>query len=499
MPLTSLWLDRPSPLHQPPPAGRTTYDVVVAGAGITGLTTGVLLARSGLSVLVAEAHRVGSGTTGRSTSKVSLLQGTKLSRIAAKHSLSTLRHYAEANLEGQQWLLGFAAEHDVPVQLRPAYTYATTEHGESSARQELDACLAAGLSATWTDYPGLPFLTRGAVRLDEQAQLDPMDLLDALTHELLSHGGELLERTRVRAVRGGRSSHLDVDLGSTHVQADRVVLATAIPVLDRGGYFARLQPRRSYAAALASSWTSPGMYLSSDAVTRSIRSTPTAEGELLLVGGNGHVTGRHDSPPSARLGELVGWARQTFPDTEERYRWSAQDYGSVHELPYVGPLTPGNERILVATGYDKWGFSNGVAAAVVLSKEVLGHRPAWAEAFTAWSAREVGALPTALKFNGEVALRLGSGWLKAMAGRPGPQELLEGQGVVHHEGVHPVATSKVDGTTRSVSAVCPHLRGMLAWNDAERSWDCPLHGSRFDADGTLLEGPAVCDLAPGPG
>ncbi len=125
---------------------------------------------------------------------------------------------------------------------------------------------------------------------------------------------------------------------------------------------------------------------------------------------------------------------------------------------------------------------------------MLGERPTWAQAYTAWSARELGALPSALAFNGEVALRLGSGWLRPI-GHRGVEDLHEGQGEVHYDGVHPVATSKVDGLTRSVSAVCPHLRGVLAWNDAELSWDCPLHGSRFGPDGTLLEGPATCDLA----
>ena len=495
MALTSLWQDRTSTSRPPIPASAAAYDVVVAGAGLTGLTTGLLLARSGLSVAVVEARTAGAGTTGRSTSKVSLLQGTKLSRIRDKHPVETLRHYVEANLEGQQWLVELAAEHGIPVQVRPAYTYATSEEGESAARAELDACLAAGLPATWEDDPGLPFLTRGAVRLAQQAQLDPMDLVELLVDQLVAHGGVLLEHTRVRGVRGGRRGPLDVDLGAAHLQADRVVLATGIPVLDRGGFFARLQPRRSYAAAFTSSWSAPGMYLSSDAATRSIRSTPSPDGELLLVGGNGHVTGRHDPSPARRLGELVGWAHATLPVSEERYRWSAQDYGSVHELPYVGPLTPGSGRILVATGYDKWGFANAVAAAVVLSKQVLGERPTWAEAYTAWSARELGALPSALAFNGEVALRLGSGWLRPVGHRRG-EDLHEGEGEVHYDRAHPVATSKVEGRTRSVSAVCPHLRGVLAWNDAELSWDCPLHGSRFAPDGTLLEGPATCDLAP---
>ena len=411
----------------------------------------------------------------------------------SKHSVQTVQHYVEANLEGQQWLLRFAEDHGVPVQVRPAFTYATTPDGESAALDELAAARAAGLSVTWEADPGLPFANRGAVRLEEQAQLDPMDLVDALARQLLAHGGLLLERTRVRGVRTRRDG-VEVNLGGTHLHAQHVVLATGIPILDRGGFFARLQPRRSYAAALTSTWSSPGMYLSSDKVTRSIRSTPSPDGELLLVGGNGHVTGRHHPTPDDRLSDLVDWARATFPSTTERYRWSAQDYGSVHELPYVGPLTPGGRRILVATGYDKWGFTNAVAAGIVLSKHVLGEPPDWSAAFTAWSARELGALPTALGVNGEVAFQLGAGWLRPV-GRTATAPVEEGEGRVGYRGLRPVGVSTVGGQTRAVSAVCPHLRGVLSWNDAERTWDCPLHGSRFAPDGTLLEGPATCDLA----
>jgi len=232
------------------------------------------------------------------------------------------------------------------------------------------------------------------------------------------------------------------------------------------------------------------MYLSADRVTRSLRSAPVSGQELLLVGGNGHVTGRGPSPRH-QLDDLVAWAQTTFAGSEVTHTWSAQDHASLTQLPYVGPLTPGADDILVATGYDKWGFSNAAAAALLLSKTVLGGVPAWGTAMTSWTPREVAGLPRAVRFNTGVGLEMLNGYLRRAPGheRPG-----EGEGEVHYEGLRPVAECTVDGQTHRVSAVCTHLRGVLRWNDAERSWDCPLHGSRFSPDGEVLEGPATSAL-----
>jgi len=488
--MNPLWLDRPRPTH-PPLAGHTAYDVVVVGGGITGLLTGLLFARAGKSVAVLEARQVGDGTTGHTTAKVSLLQGTKLMRILRQNPPSVARAYVEANLEGQQWLRRFCGDHDVAFQDRPAYTYATTSTGEEKARAELAAAEVAGLKATWVEDPGLPFFTRGAVCLEDQFQLHPMDLLDAITSQFLAEGGTLHESSRVRHVR--RTQHgVDLATDDATVTAGTVIVATSMPILDRGGFFARLQAHRSYAAALRSDWTPHGMYLSADRLTRSLRSVPVDGEELLLVGGNGHVTGREPSPKQ-QIDGLVDWATTTFPGSVVTHTWSAQDHASLTELPYVGPLTPGDEDILVATGYDKWGFANATAAALLLSKTVLGGFPSWGTAMRSWTPRELAGLPRALRFNTGVGLEMLNGYLRRPLGHERPAE---GEGEVHYEGPRPVAECTVDGQTHRVSAVCTHLRGVLRWNDAERSWDCPLHGSRFGPDGQVLEGPATAALPP---
>ncbi|MFC4785266.1 FAD-dependent oxidoreductase [Nocardioides sp. MAHUQ-72] len=492
MTLTSLWRDR---------AARTTpaaieldghWDALVVGAGITGLTTALLLARAGCSVAVVEAREVGAGTTGGSTAKVSVLQGTQLSRLARRQSDAAVEQYVAANTEASAWVDRYCAEHGVALQKRPAYTYATTARGEQAARAELAVAQRAGLPVAWTETPELPFATRGAVRLPDQVQLDPMELLLALAADLEAHGGTLVEGARVRRVTGRHPVTVTSDRGSA--TADSVVVATNMPVLDRGGFFARASAQRSYCLAFSGARpTVQGMYLSADSPTRSLRDAPGPDGPLLLVGGNGHGTGRSASP-QAKVDDLLAWTHEHFPGVELTHTWSAQDYVTSHALPFVGPLVPGRDDLLVAGGYAKWGMTNGVAAALALSSRLLGGHTEWAAVLDSWSPAWLRGAPQAALLNGEVGWEMARGWLAPLTHRGGraPEEG-RGEVRVDHLGP-PTAVSTVDGVVRRVSAVCPHLGGVLRWNDAEHSWDCPLHGSRFDKDGELLEGPATCGL-----
>ena len=488
---TSLWRSRHRvAAHTDEPFEESPWDVVVIGAGLTGMATALLLARSGASVLVVEARHIGAGTTGGSTAKVSLLQGTTLSRMSRRQSDETVAQYVRANQEALAWVDRYAEAHGVALQKRSAFTYATTDQGHAAVEREMAVAEKAGLPVSWSETPELPFATRGAVRLDEQSQVDPLELLGALAVDLRAHGGALVEGVRVRRVRGRGPLEVETDRGTA--RAGAVVVATNMPILDRGGFFARATAQRSYAAAFAApDPVVQGMYLSADSPSRSLRSHPGPDGDLLLVGGNGHPTGR-GGRTGPRVEDLRAWTAEHFGVGEPTHVWSAQDYVTASGVPFVGPAFPGRPDLLVAGGYAKWGMTNAVAGALVISAGILGGRVDWAEVFDPWSRHQLAGAPDAVRYNAEVGLEMTRGWLQPLLHRK-PADPTDGG--VRYDGLGPpTASCHVDGRLRRSSAVCPHLGGIVRWNDAEQSWDCPLHGSRFEPEGEVLEGPATSGL-----
>jgi glycine/D-amino acid oxidase-like deaminating enzyme/nitrite reductase/ring-hydroxylating ferredoxin subunit len=470
-------------------------DIAVVGAGIAGLASALMFARAGQRVVVLEAREIGAGATGRTTAKVSQLQGTMLQTIRGRTLRPVVGAYVESQRAAFQWLLAFAEHSGVRIERRAALSYAATPDGRGAVEKEIRLAVEHGLPVELIEDAGLPFATFGAARLADQAQLDPLELLAALTRELRSLGGRVVTGARVTGVRASAPALVHTAAGE--LTARKVVLATGTPILDRGLYFAKLAARRSYAQA----WEVPqdqlpdGMFLGVETPTRSVRTATRPDGRmLLLTGGNGHPVGRRASPQGA-ADELASWTRTWWADAEPIASWSAQDYLTPHGVPFVGWLPRGRGRIYLATGFSKWGMTNAVATALTLVEDILGtgSAPHWQ---TELHRRLTipAAIAVGVGENAAVASWYLRGWARALA-KPLTSFETEGTGQIGRRGVVPTASSTVDGTSASLCAICPHLGAIVTWNDFERSWDCPAHGSRFAPDGSVLEGPATRAMA----
>ena len=494
----SLWVHTAPAREFAPLEGDLAVEVAVVGAGITGLSVAQLLVDEGLDVAMIDAGRVGRGVTAGTTAKISSLHGLTYAKLESSFGEEGARVYGEANEAGLRHIadttdrLGI----DCALRRRPNYTYADSADELGQIEDEVEAARRAGLPASYVDDVPLPFDAAGAVRFDDQGEFHPLAYLAGLADWLSDRGCRIFEHTVATGVSDGVPATVKTKRGT--VRAEHVVVATHFPFLDRGLFFARVHPERSYAVAGPARVPIPeGMFLSSGQPTRSIRFHPGTGEELVLVGGEGHKVGQ-GGRTGKRYAALEAFAREQFGVESIEYRWSTQDNMPLDDVPYIGALTPISKRLYVATGFKKWGLAHAPAAAMILRDALLGRDNAWASLYDASRLGPLSSLSPFIKENLNVGFHFFADRLTRRSLAPA-SELGPGDGRVLARRERQVAVSRdADGTLHALSARCTHLGCIVNWNDAERSWDCPCHGSRFAPDGTVLQGPATEPLRPEP-
>jgi nitrite reductase/ring-hydroxylating ferredoxin subunit len=348
------------------------------------------------------------------------------------------------------------------------------------------------LPATFVDEAPLPYATHGATRFDDQAEFHPHKYVVGLAKLLEEAGGRIFEHTRATQVHEEAPCRVETESGE--VLADQVVVATLMPFLDRGVFFARAFPSRSYVVSARIAEPAPsGVFINVGSPTRSLRSHPCGNGELLLIGGEGHHVGSGEAQPE-RYERLIEFAHRHWKVDSIEHRWSAQDYSPDDGVPYVGRLHLRSRRIYVATGLKKWGITGGTMAAILICDAILGRENPWAKLFSSTRLRPLAEGPKFALENAQVGLHFVGDRILQRGTRP-IGDLAPGEGDIVSAGGRKVAGYRdEEGHLHAVSTRCTHLYCQVRWNSAERTWDCPCHGSRFTPEGTVLNGPAVSPL-----
>ncbi|MET0729463.1 MAG: FAD-dependent oxidoreductase [Acidimicrobiales bacterium] len=445
-----------------PPDRRV--EVAVVGGGLTGLLTATLLDHAGLDVVVLERHGVGGVTSRGSTGKLTALQGARSSAIAQDRGPEAAAQYASAALSGVVGLRSLIRDMGIDCSLTsaPDLTYTTEPGGVAACLAELEAATAAGLPVEWVEDCELPFSIRGGVLLRDQAHLDPGALCAGLAAQMPPE----------RVITGWPVLHVDEQVDGVELRgpddarmrAEHVILATLGPIHDPALLATRCSASRSYGIAATHPSPPPITAISLDEPARSIRPGGAAGGTGVIVVGEGHRIGEdHGRLDEDRWSALEGFARNALGAGDVTHRWVAHDLMPSDGVPFIGRAGPGRDRVWVASGFQKWGISTAFVAADLFLDELRGSPPPWAPLF---DPRRIVASATT-----ELA-RTAARSAKHLLG----------------DRVSDIVAR------RERRPRCTHLGCVLTFDDQERTWDCPCHGSRFDEAGQVVSGPAVRPL-----
>lgn len=488
----SFWLDSVDKLPQfPPLTTDLKTDVVVIGAGITGITTAYVLAKRGVKVVVLNAGPILEGTTGHTTAKITTQHGLIYHEFLSHFGEEKTRLYYEANQEALTLIKQTIADLNIDCQLtdEDAYLYTSDDDYLNQLQDEYMAYGQLQIGGDYLESTPLPFATKAAIRLQGQARFNPVPYLIRLLQEITKLGGQIYEGTTVVGATQEQPSLVKTKQGH-QVTCNYVVTASHYPFNDiKGAYFTRLHAEKSYVIAARTEKAYPGgMYINVEQPTRSLRAV-TINGEpAVLIGGEGHKTGQ-GLCTHQYYENLQKFGEEMFGLQEILYRWSAQDVFTLDKMPYIGQQFSDAPNLLMATGFRKWGMTTSMVAALLNTKIILGEKSPYEEVFTPHRFHADPSIKTFVMQNANVAKEFVAGKFDLL--HKHPEELSPDEGaVVSVKGKRAGAYREPNGELHIVDTTCTHLGCEVDWNDAERTWDCPCHGSRYSFQGDVIEGPA---------
>ena len=430
--INSLWADTAKLPSFPRLEQDLKTDILIIGGGMAGLLCACALNRACADYALIEADSICSGVTRNTTAKITSQHGLIYDKLIREYDEETARLYYEANQAAISHFRKLAADYPCRMETKSAFVYTTGD--SETLEKELRALERIGAKARYWDSLPLPFDVTGAIEFEDQAQFHPLLLAAGIAPGLM-----IYVHTPARGFEGNT-----VYTDKVRIEAKKILIATHFPIINKhGGYFLKMFQDRSYVLALENAPDPAGRFISAEGCGPSVRSS----GDLLLFGGGAHRTGKKGGGFAA----LEALAQSCYPKAGIRYRWAAQDCMSLDGIPYIGRYGKNTPGLYVATGFNKWGMSSSMVSAMILGDLLLERENPYAKVFS----------PQRSSMH--------------------PQLFLN---ALH-------ATANLLTPTRPR---CPHMGCALKWNEEEKSWDCPCHGSRFTAEGELLDGPATGNM-----
>lgn len=491
----SLWKLTTDFFHAPPPTSPQKIDVAIVGGGITGLTAALRLQREGKTVAIFDKGEIAGGESGNTTAHLTEAVDARYKSISKDFGDEGARLVARASREAIDSIEALAASEGIDCQFErvSGFLYTEKESDRGWMEEEAEISRQVGISAQVIDSAPLPFQTFGAIRYENQAQFHPRKYLLGLANAFLSRGGQIYDQTLVEKYEDGSPCTLVTSRGE--FEADHVLLAANSP-LNLVLIVTKVAAYRTYAIAsrITTDVIPRGLFWDTADPYHYTRRHTSPGGEFLIIGGNDHKTGTEDETSDC-YEDLIAYAGKKYGINSVEMRWSGQILEPVDGLPYIG-LNSASKNTYIATGFSGQGMTFGTIAGAVLSDLVLGRENRYSKLFDATRIKPLASAVDYVTENVDFPKYLLSDRLSSwdvdgkMFGDVKP-----GEGMVLEVDGRKLATHRAkNGTLHCFSAVCPHLKCDVRWNDSERSWDCPCHGSRFKATGEVLNGPAMSGL-----
>ncbi|MDO5556059.1 MAG: FAD-dependent oxidoreductase [Clostridia bacterium] len=495
--MSSYWVETTKQTNYPRLSQNITTDVLIIGGGITGILTAYMLSESGLNVSIVEADRIAMGVTANTTAKITSQHGLLYDYLLNSYNFDIAKGYLDSNEEAIKTIANIVNKENINCDFsyQDSYVYTCNKDNVTKIVDEVSAVTSLGLKAQYvTDCP-LPFSIEAGIKFPKQAQFHPRKYLLSLLPILEKRDVNIYENSKVENIKHIKNKY-EVYTNSNKIIAKHLVMASHYPIKNFPGmYFIKMYQNSSYAIGVEiEKEVFDGMYISCDTPTTSFRNIVQDNGKkLLIVGGSGHKTGDTNVDIESSYINLANYIKSIYPKANVKYKWMTEDCVTLDKIPYIGEFSSFLPNMYVATGYKKWGMTSSHVAAKIISDKILAKHNSYENIYTATRLKPI---KNSKEFGNMLKQSTYSLAINKMSAPIISYDKLDNDsgGVVDYKGEKLGIYKDKSGKLFAVIPYCKHLGCELSWNNLEKTWDCPCHGSRYDYMGKIITEPTTESL-----